>query len=223
MHQLSPTPLLPLVSSQRCQRGISLIESMVAIVVMALGILGMLGMQMRTLSDTSTTVRRAQAIRFIEDLSERTKVNPNALGNIASYVIGMGALPQPRNWPDCDTAACGAQDLALSDIHQWKQGVLASLPLADAVVFQVADETVANNPRQLGVLISWRENERADGTAAENADYKAPFETKAVDMAGNAIACPDGSTCHLQYIQLTARCTPYFPDASASIMTFCSK
>ena len=49
------------------QRGISLIESLVAIVVMALGILGILGVQMRTLADTQTGVRRAHAIRLIED------------------------------------------------------------------------------------------------------------------------------------------------------------
>src|SRR2546429_3388547 len=34
------------------------------------------GTQMRTLTDTQTTVRRAQAIRLIEDLGERMKVNP---------------------------------------------------------------------------------------------------------------------------------------------------
>ena len=44
------------------QRGITLLESLVAIVVMALGILGILGVQMRTLSDTQTGVRRAQEL-----------------------------------------------------------------------------------------------------------------------------------------------------------------
>ena len=39
------------------QHGITLIESLVAIVVAALGILGILGVQMRTLTDTQTTVR----------------------------------------------------------------------------------------------------------------------------------------------------------------------
>ena len=63
------------------QRGITLIESLVAIVVMALGILGILGIQMRTLSDTQNGVRRAQAIRLIENLSERKKVNPNSAKN----------------------------------------------------------------------------------------------------------------------------------------------
>ena len=49
-------------SSHHAQRGITLIESLVAILVTALGILGILGVQMRTLTDTQTSVRRAQAM-----------------------------------------------------------------------------------------------------------------------------------------------------------------
>ena len=75
------------------QRGITLLESLVAIVVMALGILGILGVQMRTLSDTQTGVRRAQAIRLIEDMGERMKANPSALANLSSYVSNFAASP----------------------------------------------------------------------------------------------------------------------------------
>lgn len=60
----------------RRQQGLTLLESLVAIVVLALGVLGMLGVQMRTLAETQTGVRRAQAVRLIEDLSERIKSNP---------------------------------------------------------------------------------------------------------------------------------------------------
>jgi type IV pilus assembly protein PilV len=108
MHQLNHTRQIGK------QRGITLLESLIAIVVAALGILGILGVQMRTLTDTQTSMRRAQAIRLIEDLSERMKVNPNALSGINTYVTGwtatppttaatknvLAALPAPRlSWP----------------------------------------------------------------------------------------------------------------------------
>lgn len=195
--------------------GFALIEAMVAIVVMSLGILGILGVQIRTLTDTQTSVRRAQAIRLIEDLSERTKVNPNALGNINSYIVGWGAPGTP---PDCKTATCNSQNLALSDIRQWKKLVQDTLPAADANVFQVVDETIANNRRQLGVMIRWRENERADGTATENAAYKGIF---APDATGTATTCAAGYSCHLQYIQLTSRCTVYLMGGPADIKYYC--
>ena len=72
-------------TAHRRQRGITLIESLVALVISALAILGIVGVQMRTLADTQTAVRRAQAIRLIEDLSERMRVNPNALTQITNF------------------------------------------------------------------------------------------------------------------------------------------
>ena len=59
---------------KRHQRGITLIESLAAIVVMALGVLGILGVQMRTLADSQTSVRRAQAVRLIEKLNIKSVV-----------------------------------------------------------------------------------------------------------------------------------------------------
>lgn len=62
----------------RHPNGFTLIETLVATVITALGVLGILGLQMRTLADNQSGVRRAQAIRLIEDLSERTHANPNS-------------------------------------------------------------------------------------------------------------------------------------------------
>lgn len=195
------------------QRGFSLIESLVAIVVMALGILGILGVQMRTLADTQTGVRRAQAVRLIEDLSERIKLNPNALSAavVANLTTGLGAVPGPI--PNC-SAGCTAENFAKSELSRWKTTVQNTLPLGDAVVFTVADETDANNRRQLGVMISWRENE-----SAAAADYTGVFIP---DNTGAAnVSCPANRICHLQYIQLTARCATYNLSGAASPLVFC--
>lgn len=198
---------------KKSHAGFALIEAMIAIVVMALGILGILGVQMRTLTDTQTGVRRAQAIRAVEDLSERMKVNPSALENIDSYVTGWGTVSPSV---DCKANPCNAKDLAVSDVQQWKRTIQGNpsavppipgtLPMGDANIFLAADETIPGNRRQLGVMISWRENERTDGSAADNTAYRNPF---AVSSGGANVSCPAGRICHLQYIQLTSRCNVY--------------
>jgi len=191
------------------QRGISLIESMVAIVVMALGILGIVGVQLRTLSDTQTGVRRAQAIHLIEDLSERIKVNPNALLNIGGYAMAWGT--NPTGAPDCKATACTTAQIIQYDLQEWKRLVNNTLApqantaadataLTDATIFIPADETVASNRRQLGVMIRWRENERST-----SADYRDPVSTDTTGGAG--VTCDVGWTCHLQYIQVSTRCS----------------
>ena len=99
-----------------------MLESLIALLVSALGILGVIGVQLRTLSDTQTSVRREQAIRLIEDFSERLKVNPNAMANITSYVSGWTSTSSTTS-KNCANVACSASELATYDLAQWKSFV----------------------------------------------------------------------------------------------------
>ena len=214
MHQLKPKKFY-----MHTQRGITLIESLVALVVTALGILGILGVQMRTLTDTSTTVRRAQAIRLIEDFSERLKASPNSLVEINNYASGFADIPIK---PDCSTGCTNAQ-LVAYEVANWKNSVKDTLPLGQASIFTptAEDEATAGQRRQLGIMIAWRENERDNDPSYKNAIDA----TKAYNNAGDLVTagrdeptniCPTGATCHLQYIPVAARCAPYSPGGATS-------
>jgi len=218
MHQLKP--LKP--ASIHRQRGITLIESLVAIVVAALGILGILGVQMRTLTDTQTTVRRAQAIRLIEDLSERMKVSPNALLSIKDYESGYDEKGSALTASNCDSTTCTPAEQAGYDLKQWKTTVEESLPAGQASIFLAPGETAETNRRQLGVIIAWRENERA-GTKADEIDASKFRAADGTFTAGTdtANACPADKTCHLQYIPVAARCAPY-DNGSGTKALYCS-
>jgi len=215
MHRLIPPPS----SSRARQRGITLIESMVALVVAALGVLGIVGVQMRTLADTQTSVRRAQAIRLIEDLSERMRANPNALDVIDSYRTAFADQPAQV---DC-AAGCTRTQLASHDVAAWKLTLRNTLPLGEASIFYAKGEGAGSNPnrRQLGVMIAWRENER-DSSAAYKDDIDAT-KVRAADgtltAAGGDISCPANKTCQLQYIPVPGRCAPYFGDTT--VQFFC--
>lgn len=231
MHQLTQTRRL------KTQRGITLLESLIAIIVAALGILGILGVQMRTLTDTQTSMRRAQAIRLIEDLSERMKVNPNALSGMNTYVSGWTATPPTTEaTKKCvGTTTCTQAELADYDLKEWKRLVERALPLGNAATFLAladGDSSSITNRRQLGVLIRWRENEREDfasdasGTAAKKA-YKNAINTGASIMSDGSISdkdptsCTAGYTCHLQYIPVSARCAPDFRAGNSAPLFFC--
>lgn len=207
------------------ERGITLIESLVAIVIAALGILGILGVQMRTLSDTQTGVHRARAVRMIEDLSERMKTHPNALVSINSYTVGwrVGDPPTAQATTLCEGSTnCTHAEFAAYDLSEWKRAVERVLPLGDANVFFAPAETTAGSRRQLGVMIRWRENERSTDDS-----YLASLLTTATDLGGDAgiPACnisPTSTpryTCHLQYIPVSSRCAPYFADVT--VQYFC--
>lgn len=220
MHRL--TSMTTALSFPKHQRGITLIESLVAIVVAALGILGILGVQMRTLTDTQTTVRRAQAIRLIEDLSERLKVSPNALLTIKDYESGYDEKGSALTATDCASATCTPAEQAQYDLKQWKTTVEQTLPGGQASVFLAPGETVDANRRQLGVMIAWRENER-EGTKTDAIDASKFRAADGSFTAGTNTAnvCPADKTCHLQYIPVAARCAPYDNGSGVKVL-YCS-
>lgn len=206
---MPPTIAAP---NARTQSGFSLLESLVAIVVMTLGILGILGVQMRTLTDTQAGVRRAQAIRLIEDLGERLQNNPDALSNLSKYT------ETPASSDDCASAGCAPDKLATYDIKAWRSRLTQALPGAQATVF-----IPKGGPRQLGVLVGWNENlynqngqnfAAADKTTMRNrllgaSDTTTSNPVLGTDAANNQLTCPSTLVCHLQYIQPTQRCTPW--------------
>lgn len=195
--RLTPPP------PRHSQHGLSLIESLIALIVATLSIMGILGVQMRTLTDTQAGVRRAQAIRLIEDLSERLQNNPDALNNLSAYTAS------PTASENCETATCTPAKLATYDIKQWRDKVSKTLPSgAQATVF-----IPQGGARQLGVLIGWSENRYSQTgqsfSTTEKTELNAPLVVTGTNSAGTAVNCPAGLTCHLQYIQPTQRCTPW--------------
>lgn len=213
------------------QSGITLLESLCAIVILAVGILGVLGVQMRTLTDSQTTVRRAQAIRLIEDLGERIKVNPSGITNMDKYVLGWSqgaSVPMtPQASKKCDVTSCDNAELADFDIREWKRTVEQMLPAGNAATFiPLADGGTKLDRRQLGVLIRWRENERHDADDDYKAAIDAGVSRKATDpsekLSGQPEACPATYTCHLQYLPVSGRCMPDFRGGTGTPQFFCS-
>jgi type IV pilus assembly protein PilV len=164
--------------TKRRQAGIALLESLIALAILAGALLGMLFVQLRTMAEAQSTTHRAQALRLIEDLAERIQSNPGGFAQLADFRSDWG--PAAAGAPDCEAQWCGAAALARWDLHAWKSRVAHALPLGDAKVFDLPGEP----RRALGVMIGWRAD-RPDGASAT-----AP-----------GIACPQGLLCHLGHVQ----------------------
>jgi type IV pilus assembly protein PilV len=103
------------------QSGSTLIEIMVAIVVIAIGLLGLAGLQMAALKYTNGSGQRSEATLAALDLSERIRGNllAGAGGYTfnANYATSSTAAHVPPN--DCSTAPCAAANIAANDIQNW--------------------------------------------------------------------------------------------------------
>jgi type IV pilus assembly protein PilV len=180
------------LSRRRGQEGITLLESLISLMILALAVLGMLAVQVRILAETQTGVRRAQAVRLIEDLGERIRSNPGGSAELARYVADWDASPGPAPAAtDCGALACQPADQASWDLAAWKRQVAETLPLGNARLFESGGESAATH-RQLGVIVGWRANERERDPA-----WSQPFQS---DFERAGVACPAGLICHLVYV-----------------------
>ena len=137
----------------QAQRGITMVESIVALVVLSIGLLGIAGMYVMSLQTGRTAMLRTQAVNLVSDLGDRIRANGRA-GN-AYDLATYGGAPAEH---DCVvTANCTAAELAEDDLARWLQNVDDALPTGvDAqVVFTPA--AAVGLPEQYRIDLSWRE------------------------------------------------------------------
>lgn len=186
------------------QRGGSLIEALIAMLVLSLGVMGMAATQTRTLITARTTELRAAAIRATEDLQDRVHANREIRLNPPTtnpYLTSWGEAPPADT--DCQTRPCDGIRLAAFDLVQWKSALAVALPGGDALVFSSDKDAL-----QLGVLVAWTEATARNESIADEDDAALFAQAVAVRDAmgetGTGVAgkeCPERHICHLIYIR----------------------
>jgi len=83
---------------RRAQRGIALMEALVAVVLLGVGLLGIVGLQARSYSALADTSMRAEATMAADKL---LGVMGADTANLASYAMSMGGTPGSRLGPWC--------------------------------------------------------------------------------------------------------------------------
>jgi type IV pilus assembly protein PilV len=125
------------------QRGVTLIEVLVTMVIVAVGLLGLAGMQVRGLSIQKDAHGRAIATQLALDIADRMRSNTGAVtaGTFnfnTAYPTGAYTAPTA---PDCESATCTATQQAQFDFIRWFARVRSgALPGGWARIAQVAGQ-----------------------------------------------------------------------------------
>ncbi len=94
--------------------GFSLIELLVAVLVMGVGVLGIVGLQVLSGQNNRGALEHSVATLLAEDMLERFRANPR--GDYA----GVGIGDPPAAFTDCLSESCTPADLAAFDVVIWK-------------------------------------------------------------------------------------------------------
>lgn len=128
-----PRPTHP--SLRRAQSGSTLIEALVAMLVLSIGLLGIAGLSAASLRFSQGGWARASISSGLSDLADRVRANPTAAVdayafNTDNYAAQRTALDSGAVAisTDCMATTCTAAELADFHLTEWRIGLNRSMP-----------------------------------------------------------------------------------------------
>ena len=128
------------------QQGFSLLEVLVAVVVLSVGLLGIAGLQLTGLRYSHNANLRYIAVLQANDMADRLRANPAGVAS-GSY----NAVSGPGSDPGCIATSCSPAQLANNDIFEWNRDYANLLPSGAGTV------TGGGTGSVFTITVSWNE------------------------------------------------------------------
>ena len=142
------------------QRGVTMMEVLVTILVGAVGLAGVMGMEALAIKTNHQAYLRTQAILQAQDLADRMHANLKGVDD-GDYAT---AIPTSQPSPNCLSANCTPEQLAAFDKWEWQQANERLLPAgAGTITYSSIEEAHT-------ITVAWKEEGNA-GTADKNFSF----------------------------------------------------
>lgn len=130
-------------------RGFSLVEALVALIVLSIGMLGIAGLHVESLRASRTALKRTEAVALASDMADRIRANRlgrNAYNKELTQTITAEVACT-------DTANCSPPEMAAHDLAEWQAAVAAALPNGACAV----EVDPSTSPITYRITITWAE------------------------------------------------------------------
>lgn len=116
----------------RPQRGFSLIEVLVTLVILTFGLLGVAGLQATSLRSTVESASRGMAVRLANDMADRMRLEPVQAG---AYVAAAAGDQSQADSSRCySSTGCQGADRVTATVGEWQRLLAARLPGGEGIV-----------------------------------------------------------------------------------------
>jgi type IV pilus assembly protein PilV len=132
------------------ERGFTLVEALVALVVLSTGLLGVAALQFTSLKASHGSATRTQAVYLAYDIIDRMRINTTAAGE---YQLGFDDTPTGTT-------------IAKKDLISWRQNITAALP--GGSVSPTGSVNVDGTSHVITVSIKWDDSHAEASTTAAN-------------------------------------------------------
>lgn len=180
-------------------RGFTLLEVLIAIVIVSIGLLGVAAMQASTLKNAGSSKYRSAAITMTSDMADRLRANLEGVMG-GNYAVGTG-YNRPRTSladaaystpdPACRSSGCLPGAMVLDDLAAWQTRLAAVLPRGTGVVCidsgsgapaSFDGATIVPQCDGLGTMFAikvfWLDNRSESSTDAASAPAYSVFTTR---------------------------------------------
>lgn len=142
------------------QNGFSLIEALVAFLILSIGMLGIASLQLLSLKAGHTAELRTVAVIKTEEILERIRNNPESVLSYTSSV-GDSGVSNGCNDSGGSVVTCSKAAMAKDDIYNWKLDLIANMPGGSTASIDVLAPTPGVLPTAtVTVTINWQERDR---------------------------------------------------------------
>ena len=155
------------MNNQHRQQGFSLIEALVAFLILSVGMLGIASLQTMSLKSGHSAAMRTVAVMKVEEILESMRSNPAVINSFAAGT----ADPGTDNGCSQTTVAattCTPAQMAQDEVFRWKNSLIEALPdNAATTASVVVTPPVAGSTLNLVVVsVNWSERNLDTGGAA---------------------------------------------------------
>ncbi|MEZ5581872.1 MAG: type IV pilus modification protein PilV [Candidatus Competibacteraceae bacterium] len=149
------------------QRGFTLLEVLVAVIVLAIGLLGMAALQLTATRYSHGSFMRIEATQLANEMADRMRANQTGVNNNNYSNVAIGSTVTDPGY-DCETTygggtKCSSQEMANADIYSWKQDIGRLLPSGDGGVVCTdsdgADADPCTNGSMHTITIQWADSD----------------------------------------------------------------
>lgn len=120
---------------KKSSSGFTLIEVLVAIIVLAMGLLGFAALQTVTLKNNQSAYNRSVATQLAYDIADRMRANSAtaAAQYLTTAMAANAATAQIACTPSATPVGCTLNQMAENDVYEWNRS-LQLLPMAEGTI-----------------------------------------------------------------------------------------
>ena len=116
-----------MLNTRRLQHGVSLVESMIALLVISIGLLGIAALQITSMKQNGSALNHSQAVWVAYNIADRIRANITQFDKYAGVDTNTGYTQ------DCVTSPCNNLQMVTADAADWV-GMVSTLPAGRGVI-----------------------------------------------------------------------------------------